>query len=121
MTLASVVSVFAARKVSTSCRVSNPEGLPFTCTTAAPAFSSARTARETGSPRPTVGSGGDIWPPTGSDGPARPATRAASRSRSTTDPTTSAAITGGSSLTTGSWDTSYSRSSAMAAPTFSSG
>ncbi len=93
----------------------------FTCTTAAPAFSSARTARETGSPRPTVGSGGDICGPRGSDGFARPATRAASRSRSTTDPTTSAAITGGSSFTTGNWDTSYSRSSAMAAPTFSSG
>ena len=48
-------------------------------------------------------------------------TRASSRSRSTIEPTTSAAATGGSSFTTGSWDTSYSRSSAMAWATVSPG
>src|SRR6266496_5269776 len=73
-----------------------PAGRPSTSTTAAPDFSSAPTARLTGSPEPTMGSGADMCPWIGSWGRARPETSASSRSLSTTEPITSAAITGGS-------------------------
>ena len=101
--------------------MSRPSGLPSTNTTAAPARSSAWTTLLTVSPEPTVGSGGDMWPLSGSSGRARRVISASSRSRSTMEPTTSAALTGGSSFTTGSWDTSYSRSRAMAWATVSPG
>ncbi len=98
-----------------------PTGLPSSSTSAAPARSSAAIAAVTGSPVPTAGSGGDMWAVSGWSKAARSANSASSRSRSTTDPTTSAAITGGSSLTTGIWDTPYSRRIAIAEPTVSSG
>ena len=83
--------------------------------------SEAREAETSASVAPTSSNGWAMCPVTASASDAVPANSASSRSRSTTDPTTSAAITGGSSLTTGSWDTSYSRSRATAAPTLSSG
>src|SRR5690348_11620866 len=110
-----------ARNASRSCGVIMPAGRPSTSTTAAPAFSSASTALLTCSPEPTMGSGADMCSPTGSWGRARPETSASSRSRSTTEPMTSATITGGSSFITGSWDTLYSRRMAIAAATVSSG
>src|SRR5690349_13386194 len=110
-----------ARKASTSCGVIMPAGRPSTRTTAAPAFSSASTALLTSSPDPTIGSGADMCAPTGSLGLARPETSASSRSRSTTEPITSATMTGGSSFITGSWDTLYSRRMPIAAATVSSG
>src|SRR5215472_10282508 len=110
-----------ARNARRSCGVIMPAGRPSTSTTAAPAFSSASTALLTCSPEPTMGSGGDMCSPTGSWGRARPETSASSRSRSTTEPMTSATITGGSSFITGSWDTLYSRRMAIAAATVSSG
>src|SRR5215472_10306246 len=109
------------RNVRTSCLVITPAGLPSTSTTAAPAASSARAATLTGSPEPTDGSGGDISPATSSSGAAFPATSASSRSCSTIEPTTSAAITGGSALSTGSCDTSNSRRLAMTLRTVSVG
>src|SRR5215468_2504895 len=110
-----------ARNASTSWRVIMPAGRPSTSTTAAPAFSSASTARLTCSPEPTIGSGGDMCWPTGSFGLARPDTSASSRSLSTTEPITSAAMTGGSAFITGSCETLYSRRIEMAVTTGSSG
>src|SRR5262249_20949815 len=110
-----------ARNARTSCGVIMPAGRPSTRTTAAPAFSSASTALLTSSPEPTMGSGADMCAPTGSLGLARPETSASSRSRSTTEPTTSATMTGGSSFITGSCDTLYSRRMPIAAATVSSG
>src|SRR5215469_3761110 len=110
-----------ARYMSTSCLVIIPAGFPSTRTTAAPAFSSAAIPALIGSPEPIIGSGGDMWALTGSPGAARPVTSASSRSRSVIDPTTSAAITGGSSFSTGSCETSYSRSVSITACTVSPG
>src|SRR5262249_441190 len=98
-----------ARKARTSCRAIMPPPPPSTTPTAPSAFSSASTALLPSSPDPTMGSGADMCLPTGSLGLARPETSASSRSRSTTEPTTSATMTGGSSFITGSWDTLYSR------------
>jgi len=107
--------------MSTSCLVIMPAGLPSTSTTAAPARSRAPIAALMGSPEPIIGSGADICAETGSLDFARPLTSASSRSRSVIEPTTSAAITGGSSLSTGSCETSYSRIVSITAWTVSSG
>jgi hypothetical protein len=66
-------------------------------------------ASSSGSPAPSAGSGGDMCFSSRSDSWARPVNRASSRSRSTTAPATSAAITGGSARTTGICDTWNSR------------
>ena len=57
----------------------------------------------TGSPAPTIGSGGPMCCDSGSASSARPLNRASSRSRSWTAPTISATMTGGSARTTGIW------------------
>jgi hypothetical protein len=61
------------------------------------------------SPAPIVGSGADMWFSSRSDNWARPVKSASSRSRSTTAPATSAAMTGGSARTTGICETLNSR------------
>ena len=63
----------------------------------------------TGSLAPSAGSGGSITFSTASAGPAVWPKSAPSSPRSLTEPTTSAAITGGSARTTGIWETPYSR------------
>ena len=99
----------APRNASTSERVTTPAGLPSTSTSAASASANADIAVSSGSFAPRVGSGGDMCRSSRSDSCARPVNSASSRSRSTTEPTTSAAITGGSARTTGIWETANSR------------
>src|SRR3954447_1648669 len=64
---------------------------------------------------------GDEGPPPRSTRDARPENSASIRSRSTTDPATSAAMTGGSARTTGSCETAYSRRMWMASASVSFG
>jgi low temperature requirement protein LtrA len=110
-----------ARYASRSCRDTTVRGLPSISTTAASAFSSTDIRALIGSPEPTCGSSPDLCSSSGSLSCARPVNSASSRSRSTIEPTISAAITGGSSLTSGIWLTPYSRRVSIAWPTVSCG
>src|SRR5690606_31940437 len=98
----------AATKVSRSCRVRTPMGLPSSCTSTASAFSSRETASLAASVEPMVGSAADMWSSTRSVIFAAPVNSASRIVRSDTEPATSAATMGGSARTTGIWLTPYS-------------
>ena len=86
-----------------------PTGLPSSSTSRASSSTSSPTAPATGSLAPSTGNGDSMTRSTASAGPALRPKRAPSSPRSLTEPTTSAAITGGSARTTGICDTPYSR------------
>ena len=85
------------------------------------AESSALTTTSTGSPRPTLGSGGDITSATGRSSTAGSEKARLISSRSATLPATSDDVrSGGSARTTGTWETSNSRMVEITARTVSS-
>src|SRR6476659_9757434 len=112
---------YSTSEASRSARVSTPTGLPSSTTMIASAVSSSRRASAIGWPAPTSGRAGSMSFSTESVRCALPAKSLSSSDRSLTAPATSPAITGGSALTTGIWETPYSCRISMASRTVSGG